>query len=126
MIEYIFIAILQGLFEWLPISSSGQVIIISTNFFSITPENAFSLAIWLHLGTTLAVLLKFRGDFIRIVKSFIPKISNISETDMRKRNWLIYATLGTAFTALPLYFAFRILISDIFTAFQGDLMMLCD
>ena len=123
-LQFIFIAFLQGFTEWLPISSSGQVMIISTNFFGITPENAFSLAIWLHLGTTLAVLLKFRGDFIGIVKSFVPKTFKISEIELKKRNWLIYATLGTAITALPLYFVFRIIISDIFTAFQGDLITL--
>ncbi|MFX1313416.1 MAG: undecaprenyl-diphosphate phosphatase, partial [Promethearchaeota archaeon] len=94
------------------------------NFFGITPEDAFSLAIWLHLGTTLAVVLKFRGDYIGIFKSFVPKTFNINKTDMRKRNWLIYATLGTAITALPLYFVFRIIILDIFTAFQGDLITL--
>lgn len=124
MIEYIIIAILQGLLEWLPISSSGQVMIISTNFFGISPENAFSLAIFLHLGTTLAVLLKFRGDFIKIVKSFVPKTFKTSETDMKKRNWLIYATLGSAITALPLYFVFKIIITETFTAFQGDLITL--
>ncbi|MFX1573931.1 MAG: undecaprenyl-diphosphate phosphatase [Promethearchaeota archaeon] len=124
MIEYIFIAFLQGLFEWLPISSSGQVMIVSTNFFGISPENAFSLAIWLHLGTTLAVILKFRDDFIKIVKSLVPKASNISENDIKKRNWIIYATLGTAITALPLYFVFKIIITETFTAFQGDMITL--
>jgi len=124
MIEYIIIAILQGLLEWLPISSSGQVMIISTNFFSISPENAFSLAIWLHLGTTLAVLLKFRGDFIKIVKSFVPKTFKTTEIDMRKRKWLIYATLGTAITALPLYFVFKIIITETYTALQGDIITL--
>ncbi|MFX0073740.1 MAG: undecaprenyl-diphosphate phosphatase, partial [Candidatus Hermodarchaeota archaeon] len=57
MIEYIIIAILQGLIEWLPISSSGQVMIVAINFFGISPEEAFSLSIWLHLGTAFAVIL---------------------------------------------------------------------
>ncbi len=124
MIEYLIIAILQGLFEWLPISSSGQVMIVSMNLFNIPAEQAFSLTIWLHLGTTLAVLLKFRTDFIKIFKSFMPKTYNIENIHVRKRNWLIYATLGTGITALPLYFIFKILILETFTAFQGDLITL--
>ncbi len=124
MIEYIIIAILQGLFEWLPISSSGQTFIITSNFLGISPEQAFSLAIWLHLGTTFAVLVKFRTDFIKIIKSFLPKTYLSEEIDKKKRNWLIYATLGTGITALPLYFIFKILISDAFTSIQGDIITL--
>ncbi|MFX0104083.1 MAG: undecaprenyl-diphosphate phosphatase [Candidatus Hodarchaeota archaeon] len=124
MIEYIIIAILQGFFEWLPISSSGQVMIVSMNLFGISAEDAFSLAIWLHLGTTFAVLFKFRTDYIKIFKSFMPKVYKVEDADVRKRNWLIYATLGTGITALPLYFIFRIILSEAFTAFQGDLITL--
>ncbi len=124
MIEYIIIAILQGLFEWIPISSSGQVMIFSTTLFNITPEEAFSLAIWLHLGTALAVIFKFRVDFISILESFMPKTNNIDDIDIKKRNWLIYATIGTAITAIPLYFLFKVLIIANFTAFQGDIITL--
>ena len=124
MIEYIIIAILQGLFEWLPISSSGQVMIFSTTLFNISPEEAFSLAIWLHLGTALAVIIKFRVDFISIFKSFMPKANNIDGIYIKKRNWLIYATIGTAITAIPLYFLFKVSIIARFTAFQGDVITL--
>ncbi|MFW9819932.1 MAG: undecaprenyl-diphosphate phosphatase [Candidatus Thorarchaeota archaeon] len=124
MIEFVIIAILQGFFEWLPISSSGQVFIVSMNVFGFTAEEAYSLAIWLHLGTTLAVLLKFRKDFIKIFKSFIPKTFSIDEKDIKKRNWLIYATIGTGITAIPLYIIFKLIISDAFVAFQGDIITL--
>lgn len=124
MIEYIIIAILQGLFEWLPISSSGQVFIVSVNAFGFSLNETYSLAIWLHLGTTIAVLLKFRTDFIKIFKSFIPKSIIVDESDIRKRNWLIYATIGTGITAIPLYFIFRIIISGAFIAIQGDIITL--
>ena len=124
MIEYIIFAILQGLFEWLPISSSGQVMIVAVNFFGIPPEEAYSLSIWLHLGTMFAVLLKFKKDYIRIVKSFLPMKFNIEETDIKKRNWLIVGTIGTAITALPLYFIFKFIIVGEFTAIHGDLLTL--
>ncbi len=123
MIEFIILAILQGLFEWLPISSSGQTMIVAVNGFGISAEQAFSLAIWLHLGTTFAVLFKFRNDYIMIVKSFLPKRFEINKIDEKKRNWLIIATIGTAFTALPLYFLFRVLIEG-FLPIQGDVITL--
>jgi len=124
MIEYIIIAIIQGLVEWLPISSSGQVMIVSINFFGISSEVAFSLSIWLHLGTTLAVLLKFRGEYVNIIKALAPKRFKSDEMAIKKRNWIIYATIGTAIVALPLYFIFRIIVLGAFTASHGDLITL--
>ena len=124
MIEYIIIAILQGLFEWLPISSSGQVMIVAVNFFGIPPEEAFSLSIWLHLGTMLAVLLKFWKDYYKILKAFLPSKFTVEDVDKKQRNWLIYSTIGTAITALPLYFIFRFIIIEGFSATSGDILTL--
>ncbi|TFG01332.1 MAG: undecaprenyl-diphosphate phosphatase [Promethearchaeota archaeon] len=124
MIEFILIAILQGLFEWLPISSSGQVMIIAMNLFGIPPNKAFSLAIWLHLGTTIAVLLKFRTDFYKIAQSFFPFRFEINEIDIKNRNWLIIATIGTAITALPLYFIFKTILAESYTPMQGEIITL--
>ena len=123
MIEYIIIAIIQGLVEWLPISSSGQVLIASVTIFGIPPEQAFSLSIWLHLGTTIAVIVKMRKDFIHIIKSIIPKKIEIEDIHVKKRNWLIYATVGTAITAIPLYLLLKFIIIE-FDATQGDLITL--
>jgi len=124
IIEYIIIAILQGLFEWLPISSSGQVMIVSINFFGISPSEAYSLAIWLHLGTSLAVLIKFRGDFASIFKSLFPDKYDIENSYKVKRNWLILATLGTAITGIPLYLLFKSLLENYYIASHGDLITL--
>ncbi len=124
MIEYIIIAILQGLFEWLPISSSGQVMMVSINFFGIPPEKAFNLSIWVHLGTAIAVLIKLRKDYIQIIKSIIPRKFEVDENDVKKRNWLICATIGTAITAIPLYLLFKFVIIEGFTATQGDVLTL--
>ncbi len=124
MIEYIIIAILQGLFEWLPISSSGQVMMISINFFGIPPEKAFSLSIWVHLGTAIAVLIKLRKDYVQIIKSIIPRKFEVDENDVKKRNWLICATIGTAITAIPLYLLFKFVIIEGFDATQGDVLTL--
>ncbi|MFX1495185.1 MAG: undecaprenyl-diphosphate phosphatase [Promethearchaeota archaeon] len=124
MWEFIIIAILQGLFEWLPISSSGQVMIISLAFLNILPTEAFSLSIWLHLGTTFVVIIKFRKDYIDITKAFMPNRFNSDQIDIKKRNWLIFGTIGTAITALPLFFLFKVIVIGEFTAVQGDILTL--
>ena len=124
MIEYIIIAILQGLFEWLPISSSGQVMIVAMKVFGFSPSEALSLAIWLHLGTTCAVIVKFRKDFIQILKSFLPRKFEKRKTDKNTRNWLIIATIGTALTAVPLYFLLKAFLEETYSPLQGDIITL--
>ncbi|MBN1802504.1 MAG: undecaprenyl-diphosphate phosphatase [Candidatus Lokiarchaeota archaeon] len=119
-IEELIIAILQGLFEWLPISSSGQVMIVSTSLLGMPPEKAFSLAIWLHLGTMLAVLIKFRKEYKDMLLSFFPKYRK-EKLSIKKRNWVVISLIGTACTALPLYFLFRLLISG-FLPVHGDII----
>ena len=51
---------LQGLTEFLPVSSSGHVA-IGAHFFEIQ-ENSLAFVILLHLGTLLATILLFRSD----------------------------------------------------------------
>jgi len=124
MIEYIILAILQGLFEWFPISSSGQVMIVAMIVFGIPADEAYSLSIFLHLGTMFAVLLKFRKEFLNIFKSFTKYEYEGKSADIKRRNWVVLGTIGTAITALPLYFIFKALIIGEFTALQGDLITL--
>lgn len=84
---------LQGVFEWLPISSEGQTMLAMIGFFHFSPQNAFSVAIFLHIGTCLAVLLKFRSEFIGILRNLDSKLSRI----------LVVSTCSTAITAVPLF-----------------------
>ncbi|MHA2153047.1 MAG: undecaprenyl-diphosphate phosphatase, partial [Candidatus Thorarchaeota archaeon] len=54
----ILVALIQGLVEWLPISSEGQVVLFLYNFTPVAPEEIVSLVVWLHLGTALAVVVR--------------------------------------------------------------------
>lgn len=125
MFEYIIIAILQGIVEWLPISSSGQVMIISITIFGISASDAFSLSIWLHFGTALAAMFRFRSDYFVVLKSLVIR-NNGSEGTLtqKKRNWLIIATIGTAISAVPLYFFLKLFFKGIFLPIQGDIITL--
>ena len=58
MIEVIILSIVQGITEFLPISSSAHLILIS-KYFNFGNEN-LSLDISLHLGSLLAILLYFK------------------------------------------------------------------
>ena len=61
MLSYIFLGVLQGIFEWIPISSEG-VVALAGQFLTET-VSLIDLALFLHLGTALAVLIYFWGDW---------------------------------------------------------------
>ena len=52
---------LQGVTEWLPVSSSGQVVILLEGV-DVEAKDGLALAFFLHFGTLLAVTARLRGD----------------------------------------------------------------
>jgi undecaprenyl-diphosphatase len=96
------LGILQGIVEWLPVSSQGQTIVAMIALYGISPAAALSYSIFLHLGTMAAVLVKFRREFLGVLRALD---SNLTRT-------IIIATLCTGVTGLPLY----LIIKDTFTS----------
>ena len=64
-LQVIVLSIVQGLTEFLPISSSGHLRIISTMFFGEDAGASFTAVV--QLGTEAAVLVFFARDIIKIV-----------------------------------------------------------
>jgi len=69
MSEVIFLSIIQGVTEFLPISSSAHLILVS-KYFNFNNEN-LTLDISLHLGSLLAVIIYFKSDLLYFVKNKI-------------------------------------------------------
>lgn len=66
IIQPIIFGIIQGLTEFLPISSSGHLVLLPKFLHWSDPGLSFSVA--LHFGTLLAVVWYFKNDLLEIVK----------------------------------------------------------
>ncbi len=62
------LGVIQGLTEWLPISSSGHLALLQ-HFFGVRPPVVFDIL--LHVGTLGAVLAFFRKDLFSIVRDVL-------------------------------------------------------
>jgi len=91
MWKYIILGIIQGIFEWIPISSEGIVAIFS-QILNIR-LNPVDVALFLHLGTLLAVLIYFRKDWKEVLML----------KNKRLLNFLIVSTLFSLVIGYPVY-----------------------
>lgn len=67
LIKYIFLGIIQGVTEALPISSSGHLLIFK-NLLKVDADFD-TLAIITNFGSLLAIMIVFRKDIIRLIKN---------------------------------------------------------
>lgn len=72
--QAIVLAIIQGLTEFLPISSSGHLVLLSQTAGLQDQGQAFDAAV--HLGTLLAIIVYLRRDLIEITTSLLQRKNN--------------------------------------------------
>ena len=66
MLEIVVLSLIQGVTEFIPVSSSSHLIIIS-EFLKFTKENLLT-NISLHIGSFIAVVIFFRNEIIYPIK----------------------------------------------------------
>jgi undecaprenyl-diphosphatase len=94
LLQAIVLGIVQGLTEFLPISSSGHLRIVPAFAGWDDPGAAFTAVI--QLGTMAAVVLYFRHDLLRIARAWLSSLRDPArrgELDVRLGWYLILATI---------------------------------
>ena len=87
-LEVIVLSIIQGLTEFLPVSSSGHLRIASTLFFDNDPGASFTAVV--QLGTEAAVLVYFAKDIFSIIVSWFKGLVNKDARDFNYRmGWMV-------------------------------------
>ena len=71
ILQAIILGIVQGASEFLPISSSGHLILVPKLFGWTGVVDSLSFDVALHLATSLAVIVYFWSDWVRLLKAFL-------------------------------------------------------
>ena len=93
MLEAIFFGIIQGLTEFLPISSSAHIRIFG-EFSGMSEDPGAKFTAIMQIGTELAVLIFFRKDIARIISAWFRKVIfrkelHLEEAADARIGWLI-------------------------------------
>ncbi len=107
----ILIGIIQGLTEFLPVSSSGHLV-LAQHFLGMKEGGDIVFEVFLHLGTMLAVVIYFRKALWNMVLSLInwkPTIDN--QVHYHNRMLILYLACATVATIVV-----YVLFGDVFKA----------
>jgi undecaprenyl-diphosphatase len=103
-VELFILGIVQGLTEFLPISSSGHLVVFKHILAadSLAPGDPI-IEVALHLGTLLAILIYYRRDTLAVLGFFLKKTSS-RQDPAETRSLLKWIIIGTIPTFLLGYF----------------------
>ena len=137
LVQSILMGFVQGLSEFLPISSSAHLV-FSSNFYKVfkglelaqeSNQEVF-LDIMLHLGTLIAVLVFFRKDIYNIVKALFAGLKNkkYDDPDFKIGIYILIGTFVTVLIAYPLnevaeFLVFKPAIVGLLLIFTGCLLL---
>ena len=92
MLDLIFAGFLQGVLEWLPISSEG-IITLMLNFRGYSFLDGMDISLFLHLGTLMATLSFFHKEIISL----------INFKNRQLLSFIVLSGLTTSLIGLPFY-----------------------
>ena len=103
--QALIMGIVQGLTEFLPVSSSGHLVIVPYLLGWTDPFiTSLAFSVMLHLGTLVALLVYFRADWLVIVPAGIASLRerSLGSDPNRKLAWLLVVATIPAVIAGPI------------------------
>ena len=88
------LGIVQGISEWLPISSKTQIIILATYLLKMPFSQAYTFGLFMEIGTILAAVIYFRKEVISMIMAIFGKGS------VDGKFLLKYVVISTIFTGI--------------------------
>ena len=114
------LGVLQGIFEWLPISSEGNIALVLTVVFGLPAAEAVSISLFLHAGTAVAAATYYRGtlgDVLRELPTWRPRAAfDRSTAATAELSFLFVATLSSFCVGLLAY----VILTSFVSAFTGS------
>jgi len=124
----IVVGFLQGVFEWLPISSEGNITILLTAI-GTSPSAAVSFALFVHAGTALSAAVYYRDELVNELGTLPDwRPSSAFEERTAVLSFLGIATVVSGAVGIAVYLTLLAVVSEfpggIIVAFIGLLLVI--
>lgn len=96
----ILIGIVQGISEWLPISSKTQVLLASQTLLKLNFQQAYTFGLFMEIGTVLAAIIYFRHEIWSLIRVVTLRGS---QTERKLFNYVLVTIIFTGIIGTPLY-----------------------
>lgn len=116
-LEAAILGVVQGITEFLPISSTGHLVLVRS-WFDIIDANALAFDAVLHVATALAVIVYFSGPLWELIQTALRKLSRLPVN--QKDETLLYAVLLGTIPAATLGLFLETIME---TAFRNPLLV---
>jgi undecaprenyl-diphosphatase len=123
------IGLIQGVFEWLPVSSEGNVALYLTVVEGRPETVAVQYALFLHAGTALAATVYYREEIatvLRTLPDWGPRMA-FADRDQADLTFLAVATVASGLVGIAAYLALEAIVSAVaggaFVALVGVLLV---
>jgi undecaprenyl-diphosphatase len=123
------IGLIQGVFEWLPVSSEGNVALYLTVVEGRPETVAVQYALFLHAGTALAATVYYREEIavvLRTLPDWGPRMA-FADRDHADLTFLAVATVASGLVGIAAYVALEAIVSAVaggaFVALVGVLLV---
>ncbi len=114
MRDYIILGAIQGVVDWLPISSEGVLVLSQMWLFDnqLGLSEMIKVALFLHLGSLFAVIVYFWSDIGKIIKVLFNYKKSASK-DRSLLNFLLISSIFTGTFGLLIYLSIGTIEEDI-------------
>lgn len=115
----VLLGVVQGVSEWLPISSKTQVIIVSTLLLGLSFTQGYTLGLFLEFGTFFAAVVYFRRELLLVFKALVGKGGSGGRLLLK---YLLVVTVITGVMGIAIYKAVESL--NLGSAIGGPMLIL--
>jgi undecaprenyl-diphosphatase len=100
IIDTVILAVVQGMTEFLPVSSSGHLVLVQ-QLLNLNDPQIVLFDVFVHFGTLISVMVIFRKDIVEILRSFLQAITKALLKEEYKKTEYFQLGLAIIIGSIP-------------------------